>query len=181
MKICLFAVHKIDEGYWCLSWWLIWASCFFDRCLSKVSASVVWQKDGFSWYWYLYFDLQQASVLPERRLDVLGVMQMGQQVKSLIISWSLVPWDSPGTPGLVPTKLDWGEALASSRHLLRRRSKLHMRDGSVQQVGLRGSHGISGAQKDLETCQGLGQSRSFVHWLWSSLIIHSLWIFSDLS
>lgn len=39
---------------------------------------------------------------------------MGQQVKSLIISWS--------------------EALASSRHLLRRRSKLHMRDGSVQQA-----------------------------------------------
>ena len=65
------------------------------------------QKDGFSWYWYLYFDLQQASVLPERRLDVLGVMQMGQQVKSLIISWSLVPW----TPlGLDLSQPSWTEA-----------------------------------------------------------------------
>jgi hypothetical protein len=66
----------------------------------------------------------------------------GQVIDYLMESGAL---DSPGT-GLVPTKLDWGEALASSRHLLRRRSKLHMRDGSVQQVGLRGSHGISGAQ-----------------------------------
>lgn len=151
MKVCLFAVHKLTKAI----------GVFLGDSFGH-HASLI---DVFQRSQRVSFDRKTVSLDIDICISTCSKLQFCLQSEGWTC-WALCRWasrssywlshgvwcpalDSPGTPGLVPTKLDWGEALASSRPLLRRRSKLHMRDGSVQQVGFRGSHGISGAQKDL--------------------------------
>ena len=160
---------KIDEGYWCLSWWLIWASCFFDRCLSKVSASVVFFRKTvsldidicISTYSKLQFCLSEGWTCwalcrwASRSSHWLshGVWCPGTPLG--------LPWDSWTCPNQAGLRRGFSKFSASAE-----KTEQAAHEGRIRPTG--GPQGISWDFRGpdlIETCQGLGQSRFFVHWL----------------